>query len=102
MSIYIEDLRESNDFLNTLLDHMNSAVIIVDQEGMIHHFNDVFLSIFDKDPGEVDERRCGEAMGCFHSVGEKKRCGDTSQCAKCPLRLAIAAAYNEKVPVVKT
>jgi len=101
MSVHIENLRESNEFLNTLLDHMSSAVLIVDQEGRIHHVNNVFLSMFDKEPTEVGERRCGEVMGCFHSVEEKKACGDTSHCAECPLRRSIIAAFIEKVPVVK-
>ncbi len=101
MNIYIENLRESNEFLNALLDNMNSAVLIVDQERKIHHFNDVFLSIFDKEPSQVNERRCGEAMGCFYSVEEKMSCGDTSHCADCPLRHSIISAFTERVPVVK-
>ena len=59
------------------------------------------MSIFDNKHEEVIGRRCGEAMGCFHSVDENKPCGETDYCEGCTLRQSIVEALVEKVPVVK-
>ena len=40
MSTRMQDLRESNEFLNLLLSNINSAVLIVDENLQIHQFND--------------------------------------------------------------
>ncbi len=101
MSLCIENLRESNDFLNTLLDNVEAAVLLVDPEASIHHFNDVFLKIFGKEFEEVAGQRCGNAMGCFYTVEEGKLCGETSHCSQCPLRQSIIKSFTRKVPVRK-
>ena len=44
----LSDLRESNEFLNLLLDNINSAVLIADENMKIHQFNKSFLSLFDR------------------------------------------------------
>ncbi len=44
----LENLKESNEFLNLLLDNINSAVLIADEDLKIHQFNDSFLDLFDK------------------------------------------------------
>ena len=36
----LQDLRESNEFLNHLLDNMGAAVLIADENYQIHQFND--------------------------------------------------------------
>ena len=43
----LKDLKESNEFLNLLLDNINSAILIADEKLQIHHFNDSFLNLFD-------------------------------------------------------
>ena len=43
----LQNLKESNEFLNLLLDNINSAVLIADENLQIHQFNDSFLNLFD-------------------------------------------------------
>ncbi len=50
MAIDLQDLRESNEFLDYLLDNMGAAVLIADENYQIHQFNDSFLDLFDSAP----------------------------------------------------
>ena len=43
----LQNLKESNEFLNLLLDNIDSAVLIADENLRIHQFNKSFLSLFD-------------------------------------------------------
>ncbi len=71
METYFDDLRESNEFLNLLLDNMNSAVLIADENLKIHHFNDGFLHLFAKSKEDVIER-FGGGFG-LHICGRGKQ-----------------------------
>lgn len=101
METYFSDLRESNEFLNILLDNMNSAVLIADENLQIHHFNDKFLQLFEKSKDHVLIKRFGKATGCIYCVEERKACGETSQCESCVLRRSALKTMVEKVPVDK-
>ena len=101
METYFDDLRESNEFLNILLDNMNSAVLIADENLQIHHFNDNFVQLFKKSEEGVLIKRFGGATGCIYSVEESKACGETSQCESCILRRSALKTLLEKVPVDK-
>jgi len=101
METHFEDLRESNEFLHLLLENMNSAVLIVDENLQIHHFNDGFLQLFAKSKDEVFVQRFGKIMGCAYGVRENKPCGETSNCEKCVLRRSALKTMVEKVPVNK-
>ncbi|NIQ88149.1 MAG: SpoIIE family protein phosphatase [Desulfobacterales bacterium] len=101
METYFDDLKESNEFLNILLDNMNSAVLIADENLQIYHFNDNFLQLFRKSEDRVLIKRFGKATGCIYSVEERKACGETSQCESCILRRSALKTLTEKVPVDK-
>ena len=40
MTINLQGLRESNEFLNFILDNMGAAVLIADESYRIHQFNE--------------------------------------------------------------
>ena len=101
MRAYFEDLRESNEFLHLLLENMDSAVLLVDENLQIHHFNDGFLQLFAKLKEDVFAQRFGRAMGCAYSVWENKPCGETSNCENCALRHSALKTLVEKVAVNK-
>ena len=48
MTTVLQNLKESNEFLNLLLENINSAVLIADENLQIHQFNNTFLNLFDK------------------------------------------------------
>jgi len=95
----LKDLRESNEFLNLLLDNINSAILIADDNLQIHHFNNSFLNLFDNAADRFLARGFGEATGCVHAVIENKPCGETSHCAHCLLRKSLIQTLVENAPV---
>jgi phosphoserine phosphatase RsbU/P len=94
MSLSTGSLRESNEFLNVLLDNIRSAVLVVDQEFRIRQFNNALGKIFGKEHGNVEGEVCGEALGCSFTLLEKKPCGQTSRCHKCQLRHSILRTFE--------
>jgi sigma-B regulation protein RsbU (phosphoserine phosphatase) len=95
----LKNLKESNEFLNLLLDNINSAVLIADENLRIHQFNDSFLNLFDKATESVLEATFGETVGCVNAIIENKACGATSQCSQCILRSSLIHNLIDRAPV---
>ncbi len=95
----LKNLKESNEFLNLLLDNINSAVLIADENLRIHQFNDSFLNLFDRATESVLETSFGETVGCVNAIIENKTCGATSQCSQCILRSSLIHNLIDRAPV---
>jgi sigma-B regulation protein RsbU (phosphoserine phosphatase) len=95
----LQDLKESNEFLNLLLDNINSAVLLADENLQIHQFNDSFLNLFDSAAESVLETSFGETAGCVNAIMENKSCGETSHCAQCILRRSLIQTLTDRAPV---
>ncbi|MCD4719780.1 MAG: serine/threonine-protein phosphatase [Desulfobacula sp.] len=83
MNIDIKELKDSNEFLNILLQNMDSAVFIADEYFKIHQFNDSFLTLFNRSDSNLVDITFGPASGCINAVKENKPCGETSACKNC-------------------
>ncbi len=95
-------LAQSPDFLNLVLNNINNCVLLLDRHMKLQAFNDALRTIFSNRKDEhLLYKRCGEAIGCAHTVEEMKECGKTSQCSQCKLREAALLSYTEKVEVFK-
>jgi len=101
MSLDFGDLRESNDFLNALIDNITSAIFIVDRDVKIRNFNDPFQALFQKDEDKILGERCGNVIGCAFTVDQSKDCGETKNCNECELRRSILRSFFEKVPTYR-
>ncbi len=101
MSLDFGDLRESNDFLNALIDNITSAIFIVDRDVKIRNFNDPFQALFQKDEDKILGERCGNVIGCAFTVDQSKDCGETKNCNECELRRSILKSFLEKVPTYR-
>ncbi len=101
MPTELQNLKESNEFLNLLLDNMDSAVLIADENMKIHQFNNSFLDLFDNAAESILEAGFGETVGCINAVLENKACGKTSQCANCLLRRSLILNLTDKPSVDK-
>lgn len=98
MKINIDSLKDSNEFLNTLLNNITSAIFIANKDMRIQSFNDSFRSLFYKDEDLIIGELCGNAIGCIYTVVENANCGSTSNCTNCDLRSSLLASFLEKVP----
>ena len=95
--IWLKNALESNAFLNTLFNHLNSAVFVVDHEARVRQVNQVFEKVFAKSEAEVKGQLCGNAIGCIFPIASGKNCGDLEECRNCLIRGAIVKALTEKL-----
>lgn len=98
MKINIDTLRESNKFLNLLLDNIETAVFIADENLKIYQFNDSFLSLFNRQSQGLVDITFGPASGCINSILEKKPCGETSACKNCILKQSLLRTLMDEAP----
>ncbi len=99
MDIDIKALKDSNKFLNTLLQNIDTAVFIADEKLQIQQFNDSFLTLFSgqapnsgstqKIVPTLESMPFGNAAGCINAVKENKPCGKTSACQNCSLKKSL-------------
>lgn len=95
-------LKSSSDFLNLVLNNINSCVLLLDKDMRLQAFNDATTAIFLRNKEEdIQYVRCGEAIGCAYQVEEMKDCGQTPHCNRCPLREAALISYSENKPVYR-
>jgi hypothetical protein len=98
-------LSESSEFLNLILNNINSCIMLLDKDLKLRAYNDPLLSIFSNKKNEnLMYRKCGEVIGCAYQIEEEKLCGNTSMCRTCELRISALNSYasneaifNEKI-----
>lgn len=94
----LKDLKESNEFLNLLLDNINAAVLIADENFQIFQVNNFFLELFDRSTESVVNKKFGGVSRCVHVIKENLPCGETSACNQCILRQSALQTLLEEVP----
>ncbi|PKQ60221.1 hypothetical protein BZG02_20305 [Labilibaculum filiforme] len=99
MAINLENLKESNEFLNILFNNITAALFILDKNARIENMNESFSLLFQKREENIIGNLCGNALGCKFAVEEKALCGETSHCINCILKKDILQTMAEKVPV---
>ena len=98
MQLKITDLKESNEFLNIVLDNINSAVFIVDNTLKIINLNSACSEILERENFIIEGKSCGEGLGCSYEINENKGCGKNSECGSCILRNDISNTFISNVP----
>lgn len=95
-------LSNSSEFLNIILNNINSCVLLLDKELKLIAYNDALKTIFsNKKDEDLFFVRCGEAIGCAYQIEEKEECGNTSKCGNCELREAALISYLNNEIVYK-
>ena len=102
MAYRLNNLEESNQFLNSVLDNIDSAALVLDKRMALRHCNQAFAVIFGTDDKSVLGMLRGNATKCVYSVDEEKDCGKTSNCGKCKMRSFIQRAFNQGIPTIRT
>jgi len=89
-------LKGSSEFLNLVLDNINSCVLLLNNKMELVAFNDAINTLFPKTKkSDIRFVRCGEAIGCAFQIEEQKDCGNTSRCKDCELRVSAISSYVE-------
>lgn len=87
-------LSESSEFLNLILNNINSCIMLLDKDLKLRAYNNPLLSIFSNKKDEsLLFRKCGDVIGCAYQIEEEKLCGNTSMCRTCELRISALKSY---------
>jgi len=101
-NISFDFLYKSNDFLNIILNNVSCSILLLNKDLELKAFNDPVKNMFINKPDEdLLFVRCGEAIGCAYTIEEMKKCGETSYCNKCDLRINSLQSYIEKKPIYR-
>lgn len=100
MEIDIKELKDSNLFLNILMQNIDTAVFIADENLNIHQFNDSFLTLFTQSglTSNLVDTTFGAASGCINAVKENLPCGKTSVCQFCIIRKSLVNTLETQKP----
>ena len=101
MALDMNDLRETNDFLNILLDNISSAIFIVNPDRRVQKYNTAFTELFRRTEDRVLGQLTGNALGCRNTENGIKECGTSEYCLKCDLRNSLLESLIENAPVSK-
>lgn len=101
-NITFRQLLQTPSFLNEILNSISSCLLLLNKKMELQAFNDPLKNLFsNKKDEDLQYQRCGEALGCAYTVDEMKRCGETSKCKYCDLRIHAMWAYTNKLSVYK-
>lgn len=96
----ILELRDSKEFMKSIIDCIPSAIFLLDNNFEIQAFNGSFKTVFPYLPNnERIYNIVGNAIGCVHSVDEDKQCGSTSKCHECKIRNTTYESFTFKKPI---
>ncbi len=101
MELAINELKESNVFLNIVFENITSAIFLVNTDVKVQEFNQTFKALFNKEKEDILDNLCGNVIGCKYVVEEGKDCGATSNCHQCSIREAILKAFTDKSTTFK-
>ena len=85
----LENLYNSTEFYEFLLNNITTAVFLVDSEFSVKAVNESLKSLLGKEENDIINQLCGNSLGCAFAVEENKPCGTTSKCSTCTLRECI-------------
>ncbi len=94
----IEDLKQSNNFLDSILQNLNSALFVVDSSARLVGFNDNNHLLFSRAEHDIIGHVFGNTCGCFYAEKYNKTCGTTPKCGSCNIRKTIISCFSTKEP----
>lgn len=84
-----------NEELNQIFENAAVALILVNKDARIKRINKVGEEFFGQGIVDVNGKLPGEAFKCVHAfINENVVCGETKECANCPLRNSIETTYK--------
>lgn len=101
MEFNIENLKESKDFLNSVLNSITTGVLLIDKEMLIYSFNESGRAIFSDTKGNIKDNLFGDALKCKSSLTEDVQCGKGKICYDCVFRNSILKTFTQQAIINK-
>jgi len=92
----VEELKKSENFLEVLMDNLQSNIMVVNQDMKVESVNPFLKNMLHKNLNQIEGKKCGNALGCHHAVEEGKNCGETTFCNTCNLRKTIISTLADR------
>ncbi len=92
----IEKVKKSENFIEILMDNLQSNIMVVNQDMKIESVNPFLKNMLHKDLKQIEGQKCGNALGCRHAVEEGKSCGETTFCNSCNFRKTIVSTLADR------
>lgn len=92
-----KEIQEQMDLAETLLEPLPIGVAIINDKMEVLYCNRS-LAAFRARGVHQERGYLGKLLGCNALQGEKSTCGILPECASCPLCIAAARLFREKVP----
>ncbi|MBN2546009.1 MAG: PAS domain-containing sensor histidine kinase, partial [Spirochaetes bacterium] len=92
----LHKLKQSNDFLNTILDNINSAIFILNSDFTIYDINNACKILLKKTSEDLKGKLLGNAINCIHALKNDGECGKNPECRECNLRQTITNTFKNK------
>jgi PAS domain S-box-containing protein len=94
-----EEVAQERRNLQLIFDSVQVGLVLVDGDGEIRRANYNFAKSVGRPLEEVLNRRPGEAIFCASLSHTDRRCGDTPDCRKCPIRGLLNRVLGEGTKV---
>jgi serine phosphatase RsbU (regulator of sigma subunit) len=94
----LDELKNSNKFINSILQNLNSALFVVDSEARLIGFNDNNHLLFTRAEHEIIGHIFGNTCGCAYAEKYNSLCGTTPKCGSCNIRKTIVSCFKTKEP----
>ncbi len=88
------EISNIKNFLNTLLDNINAAVVILDGDLQIKAFNKSFENNLSNQL--FPSKNIGNALNCIYAITNDEMCGKMPQCELCVLRNSLLQVIGSK------
>jgi len=89
-------LFETYLLLNSILQNLTDAMVVVDKALKVKYYNPAFAELFNKINETAEDEEFGISIGCKRTKGEPENKYARSICANCKLRLSMLAAFRQK------
>jgi len=99
MQINLRTLKESNIFLNKVLNNITSAIFVIDKDSKIQLFNSSSQKMFLSD--NMLSNLFGNGIKCYQAASANANCGETDQCLFCDFRESLVNTLTRQTPTSK-
>lgn len=91
---------QQREYLMTVFETAPTGILLIDDQKIINHINDVAASLVGKQFSEIVGKKPGDCIGCVHSFEAPKGCGNSTSCLKCELNNIINSTLDSGKPTL--
>ncbi len=92
----LDALKTSNNFINSILQNLNSTLFVIDSNHKLIGFNDNNHLLFTDTENDLIGHLYGNTCDCSNALKYNSICGTTPKCGSCSIRKTIVSCFTTK------